>query len=268
MESPSVICYVSPHKPKSAQICSAFAKGCGGRVESGKTLLSGAAMFYGITSHTLEIFAQAKQSAQTIYYADNGYLHRGEYFRVTHGNWQHSGVGRADYQRLAQLGIEISSAKIDGDYVLICPPGQLYARLMGFDAEHWLQNIMEQLRRITRRDLHIRVKPDARSLKENYGILPKALPDRSLHDDLAGAWALVTHNSNVAVDAALAGVPVFVTGQSPALAIGSGRLEDIENPPRPDVKKRLEWAAVLAANQWSMEEMENGICWRMLNANA
>jgi hypothetical protein len=40
-------------------------------------------------------------------------------------------------------------------------------------------------------------------------------------------------------------------------------LREIE---RPVYAERMEWLAVLAANQWTLGEMSAGKCWRDLNA--
>jgi len=80
--------------------------------------------------------------------------------------------------------------------------------------------------------------------------------------DLIDCWAVVAHSSNVAVDALLLGVPVFVTDRCGARRCADTDLSHIESPRMPD--DREEWAATLAAQQWTLEEMRSGLAWRML----
>ena len=102
----------------------------------------------------------------------------------------------------------------------------------------------------------MRYKPgDTRRLKK--------LPDRSLSDDLKNCYALVTHDSNIAVEAIMAGVPVFVTGTSPAQVFGNVDLFTIVEP-RMEFD-RWEWLSILANNQWTLNEIRDGMAYETLN---
>jgi hypothetical protein len=59
------------------------------------------------------------------------------------------------------------------------------------------------------------------------------------------------------VTAAIQGIPVITLGACAANPI-SNKMEDIEKPKFFDIEQ---WAYNLAANQWTIEEMENGTCW-------
>jgi hypothetical protein len=69
------------------------------------------------------------------------------------------------------------------------------------------------------------------------------------------AHALVTYNSNAAVDAVLEGVPVFTTELSAAAPVGLTDLAQIEHPVRPD---RRAWCHHLAYGQFSQAELKDG----------
>jgi hypothetical protein len=87
-------------------------------------------------------------------------------------------------------------------------------------------------------------------------------PERSFEEALEGAWACVTFSSNAAVEAALAGVPVFACDEgSMALPIANRDLSEIERPALPD---REQWAFDLAYAQWTLQEFANGSCWQHL----
>lgn len=67
--------------------------------------------------------------------------------------------------------------------------------------------------------------------------------------------------SNIAVDAVIAGIPVFCTGPCAGLTMGLSDLSKIESPVRPE---REQWLYTLAANQWTFEEMKRGELWNVI----
>jgi hypothetical protein len=76
-----------------------------------------------------------------------------------------------------------------------------------------------------------------------------------------GVHALVTYDSNVAVDAVLLGIPVFVGGCTMADRVASKDLSALMDPFMPD---RVEWAHWLAWCQWRRGEMVEGLPWKVL----
>lgn len=82
---------------------------------------------------------------------------------------------------------------------------------------------------------------------------------KSLLEDMLGAVAVYTYNSNTAVDAVLAGVPCVTEDEgSMAWSVTTHDLSDIE----PCFKaNRREWARDIAWEQWSMHEIRTGIPW-------
>ena len=232
---------------------------------------------YGALRGLLPTLKQAKARGREWIYQDNGYFRAGKteasYFRVTKNALQHDGSGdlprpyHIARERWDRLKIEIQPWRTDGGHVLVCPPARLFASTFGFDADNWLRLTLKTLGKYTKRELRIRAKI---KFDEN---LPYSWVDRAgqltesgqtrFADDLAGAWALVTHSSNVAVDALIAGVPVFCTDRCGATAMASNDLREIESP-RMD-GDRLHWARVLANRQFTLGEMRDGTAWRMLN---
>lgn len=83
---------------------------------------------------------------------------------------------------------------------------------------------------------------------------------RTLAEDLAGAYAVVTFNSNSGVDAVMAGVPTFTFDEG-AMAWPMAAHNFDENRVFPS---RIQWAADLAYKQWSMDELKQGVPWSYL----
>ena len=244
--SPSVTCYASAGKAKSVKWCRAFARGCGGRVVADWRPRPGPAALYG-KAELWPLLARLRAEDCDWWYGDNGYFGRGHY-RVTRGALQHSGIGAGDPTRLRRLGVEIRPWRRGGRHVLVCPPGAVFARLNGFSATAWLEETKATLARHSDRPVVVRVKASR--------------DRRPLEADLEGAHALVAHSSNAAVLALCAGVPVFVTAPCAASAMASGPVHWIETPAYPE--GREDWAACLAANQWTLEELTDGTCWRAI----
>ena len=111
--------------------------------------------------------------------------------------------------RWERLGLEIKPWRKDGSHILICPPDEIYGQLWGLDPLKWLEDVLATLTSVTGRDRIIRDRSKAKSATEPFAAA------------LKGAWALVTCTSNAAVEALLAGVPVFVQGTAAPGAVSS-----------------------------------------------
>jgi hypothetical protein len=252
--------YPQPGKPKSEQILVAFCGGAGGYIiDPSRGLQAGAAAFYGVAG--LEaLFTLAKQRAQLHrgdwYYIDNAYFDatRQRYFRVSKNAMQRT-LRTPDFDRLQELGVAIAPWRRSGRSILIVEQSDYFMRaLVGWrgGTAGWREDVMGELAGHTDRPLRVRSwAPD------------KAALGATLAADLAGAWAVVTHSSAAAITAILAGVPAFVTGETPALEMGLSQLSRIEQPRYPEGREL--WAACLAASQWRLDEMQKGVAWRALN---
>jgi hypothetical protein len=134
-----------------------------------------------------------------------------------------------------------------GDHIVVAKPSPTYERFHGI--ERWTENMCETLKALTDRPLVLRDKE-----MQRFG--------RKLHEDLAGAHALVTHGSNAAVEAVMMGCPVFVHEDSAAALVGLTDLTKIENPVYPD---RLPWVRSLSYSQFNERELVDGTLWRLID---
>lgn len=253
--SPSVVCYPTPLKDKSRLLCEDFAAGCGGTVASRIALQPGAAFFYGVTDATLGVWRAARAEGRDWYYCDNAYFDvaRERYFRITRNAFQLSGPAEPDNARFEALypWSRMKPWRKTGRHIVVCETSAWFMELCGY-GPHWLTDTLGELARHTDRPVRLR-----------RWLGNKVAQAASLQADLDGAWALVTHCSAAANEAVLAGIPVFVTGESAAAPMASGPLSNIEHPLTP--AGRREWAAGLASNQWTQAEIRNGTAWRSLN---
>lgn len=248
-------CYCTGHV-HSRMVLGAFAAGACLPVAPPETLRDGGVAVYGILRGGGHLLKQAQAANRNWVYLDNGYFRPGHYdgfYRVTRDAYQRVravGTFEPDFERWRKLGISMKPWQTNGRHVLVCPPGPEFAAHLGIDRGEWLLDVTQALRAATDREIRVRVKP------------AKGRPGVPLAADLENCHAVVAYNSNVAVEALLAGVPVWCHAMSAAAPLAGADWSQIESPLRPD--DREPWAADLAANQWTIDEMLRGTCARAL----
>lgn len=269
--------YQTDHK-WSKLICGAFAQGGPFRIVPPAPLMPGDVFMYGALRGLLPTYIAAKAKGRNVFYGDNGYFLPGKsessYFRITRNALQHNGIGtpsKEDRARAQALGVTLKPWRTSGSHIVVCPPGHLFGATFGFSADAWLEKTLDELKKHTDREIRVRMKVswnDAKPvdiIRSSTG-KPKTSVTTPLSEDLRGAWALVTHSSNAAVEAVVAGYPVVCTDQCAASAMGTSDIATVESP-RTDGDREA-WLAVLAANQWTLGEMRSGKAWRDLNRSA
>lgn len=214
---------------------------------------------------------------------DSGYIRRGEYYAVGLGGIN----AEADFKnagsppdRFNALGVEIKPWRDGGEYVLLCGQRQIDITLP-CPPPQWAAVMRDVIRSVT--DLPILYRPYP-SEPAVHARIAGALPSRgSLEDDLAGAAMLVTHTSNVVVQALLDGIPCVTTGKGVADRVVSIRLKPEPEPPLPawargkaalirhvldaprhTLPDRVPFFHDLAYAQWTEDEMKSGIPFRRL----
>lgn len=108
----------------------------------------------------------------------------------------------------------------------------------------------------------VRFRPHPLSSTKRWSFLGVECTQRSLADDLAESFVVVTINSNCAVDAVMEGVPaVTLDDGSVARDVTGHDLQDALIPLRPD---RDRWLNRIAHSQWTVNEMSSGMTWEHL----
>lgn len=248
-----LVAYPQPGKAKSRHILEAFARGAGGSVVDTCALEAGPAAFYGVVG--IERLWRAVRDRGDWMYLDNAYFDatRGKHFRVGVNALQASGTETPDWIRFGRLALGIQPWRKGGRHVLVIEQSEHFMReVADWPLAEWRLSVRRALGENTDRPIVVR-----------HWSRDKLERARTLHDDLRNAWALVTHASAAANEALVAGVPVFITGACAAAAMGLADLSEIERPRRPD--NRMDWAAALAGQQWSVDEFRDGTAWRSLN---
>lgn len=208
----------------------------------------GVAVVWGVLRGSKVVIDEAIKRGTIFYYIDHAYFDRGhrKSYRITRDRFEAGPVRDCPDDRFAALDIDVAPWKSGGRFIVVCPPTAHFIK--AHNCADWLETTLATLKRFTDREVVIREKPSTGQMSP----LSEALDD---------AHALVTHSSNVAIEAALLGTPVFVSETSAAYPIGLSDLSRIESPVRP---AREKWLSHLAYSQFSFEEMRSGDCWRML----
>lgn len=195
----------------------------------------------------LEAIPKALATNRPFWQLDNGYWHPANggvlgHYRISYRGLQpvflKDAPPRAD-------GVKMKPWRKSGDHIVFALPGEGYGQAVGLDMPSWIREMRCRLPLLTRRRIVIREKRS----------------ETPLEQDLDGAWALVTHSSNVAVDAVISGIPVFVAPSSPAAMVGRADFE-FENPVMPDRKL---WLNSLLCQQFTLREMQKGTAFHYLN---
>ena len=204
---------------------------------------------WGVLRESDRILAQAKAQSLYFFYIDHAYFNRGhgKAYRITRNRYEAGPIRDCPPDRLSRLRLNIAPWRKSGRNIIVCPPTEYFMYAHG--CLDWLETTLKKLRSVTDRPIIIREKP-----KPGEKIVP-------LPQALESAHAVVTHSSNVAIEAACLGTPVFVAPASAAAPIGRTDVAEIEEPNYPD---REPWLAHLAYNQFSFDEIRDGVAWRTL----
>jgi len=140
---------------------------------------------------------------------------------------------------------EFKPLRRKGTHVLIAMPGEEFGRAHGLAMRPWMDTIVDRVKAATKRPIRVRDR----------------LAKTKLQDDLRDCWAVVTHSSNVAVDAVLAGIPVFVEPTSMAVPVSNSvrSIDNLEEPFFPDDDLLGTWWASLMCQQFTFGEMSSGV---------
>lgn len=206
---------------------------------------------YGQVWGAERLLPDALKHNRPFWYIDNGYWRPGRgnpegYYRICYRSMGPVFLPDADAARGAATGVKFAPWRPSGRHILFALPGADYGAALGFSMPVWIEHTKALLKRVTDRPIITR---DRKSL------VPLA-------DHLRDCWAVVTHSSNVAVEAVLAGVPVFVVPGSSAAPVGNVDLANLERPAMPD--DREIWWTSLMCQQFTPAEMRSGLAYRHL----
>lgn len=221
------------------------------------------AVFYGLSCGLAKIFADYKEQATAIY-IDLGYWHR----RIrTRYDGYHKVVVNSRHptayfqnchhktRRFRELGLIIRPwQKPNNGKILIASMSEKAAIAEGLAPFAWERQALSTVLERTNKQVVYRPKPNCPRARP----LPGSHFDKktSLDTVLKACHAVVTRQSNTAVDALLRGVPVFCE-HGVASVMGYNDLAMIESPRYPEDRQR--WAEDIAWCQFTTAEIATGL---------
>jgi hypothetical protein len=226
------------------------------------------AVFYGLALGLARIKADYERTGRTAVYCDLGYWtrristrHDGYHKLAVNDRHPTSYLMRVPHtpERFLRHRVPIRPWREEGRHILVAGMSAKAAIAEQLRPNQWEQQTIARLRQLTKRPIIYRPKPNWQGASKIDGsIFSRDMP---LEEALRDCHAVVTHHSNVGVDALLAGVPIF-SEKGAASLLGANALASIEKPLMPD--GREQWAANLAYTQWSVAEMRQGLAYRYL----
>mgnify|MGYP003968711367 FL=1 len=262
------------------EVLKSFMTGCDGEFKPMSYFLMNGlpkepVVIWGILRGSSLILQACMDQGHEYYYGDNCYLgNKRDYFRITKNNLQTTELNDYPDDRLREFDITVKDWTRSGSHILICPPTQGFR--IFFNIHEWTEQTIQTLRKHTDRPIIVREKPAEMAILDSAGYLTPdvhgtTLLKRSrkiknrvpLSEDLKDCWAVVTHQSNVAGDAVMNGVPAFVSEHSAAFTLGNTKLSNIEKPHYSDDVEK--WFRHLSYNQFNLDEMKSGFAWEILN---
>lgn len=208
------------------------------------------AVGYGILRGTADIFNHNSSERVDFYEVDRGYInpnHFDGYYRISKNDMQ------AKYKEIDLPSDRLEKLKFKRENwfdpkgkIIVCPPSDYIENYYKISNE-WTRGF-EIFLSEAGHTYKIREKSDTTSLDH----------------DLQGAKCVIAFNSNVLVDAAIKGIPVY--GESSVIKGWSNTsLTDIAlnkiNEPN-NLDKLLNF---ISYNQFTLEEIRNGTAWRLLH---
>jgi len=237
-------CCIEPARiEKTTPIMEAMAQGFGGKTCIGPPPDDGE-MFavWGQMWLALDLIPKALKSGRPFLQIDNGFVQPARGTLIGYYRISYNGLSPLlhDDPPATRINVPMLPWRASGSHVILALPGGGFGRAIGLDMGAWIQRSQSKLRRATGRHIIVRPKKSGRTIDA----------------DMRNCWALVTHSSNVAVDAVISGVPVFVAPTSPAAPVGNLDLAKMESPQMPD---RGPWFDSLMAQQFTVDEMRSGL---------
>jgi hypothetical protein len=211
-----------------------------------------------------QVWQYFRSTHRSVIVLEVGLLDRGKTWKVGvngTGSTAYWGQG-VDANRVTQLGLVLTPWRKTGRNIVIATQRsdseQWHAQP---DTATWVADTVKQVQARSNRPIILRTHPRQRVAPPpgcTYQVpqkLANSYDDFDFDQCLQDAWAVINWNSGPGVQAAMAGVPVFVGAGSLAAPVGNLDLSQIEKPVRPD---RANWLVDIAHTEWTVNELATG----------
>jgi len=208
-----------------------------------------------------KIIHKCWRNNRTFFYMDTGYFGneisksnpQGWKFwhRIVKNDLQHTKIKDVPDDRFQNFKKKIKPWKKDGRKILIAAPDDKPMKFYGLTLDTWLNETINEIKKYTDRPIEVRKRDPERINRTVHKPFLEAI-----HDDV---FALVTFNSNAAVESIFEGIPVFpLAPSSAAKPVSKQDLSLIEKPYYPDSDLVYRWGCSLAYGQFHSNELRSG----------
>ena len=259
-------------KPRTQRYVDAFISGSGkGKIyqfRDLKELPKENLTMYGILAGSGEVYKWCEKEHRDFYFMDHGYFTNAHdspnWLRITKNKHCQNILQQWPSDRYEKHFKQDIKPWNKGKKILVLQPTNAIANF--FNATDWLSNTLKTLKENTDREIDVREKPYNPTVEIDHVGATVKVDKPTIHKGKIN-WqdyhATVTYNSNTMVASLASGVPVFCDAiNSAAAPISETDFSKIEIPKYGD---RIALFSSLAYNNWTLQEMENGTAWRMLN---
>lgn len=202
------------------------------------------------------------------YYIDTGYLGNAKsefkyWHRVVKNNVQHTQVNYNmpdnRFKKLLESNsyLKFNSWKKNGRAILLVTPSEKPCKFYRIDKGAWIDNTIKTIKQYTDRPIIIRDKETKRENRVGAG----SIYSQFVNDNI---FAVVTYNSIAATEAIGFGIPCFTSAPNAADNYCLKDLSKIETPLYEDKEKIEKWQHWLAYCQYSINEMQSGIAFKLI----
>lgn len=166
--------------------------------------------------------------------------------------------------RFRSWGKEVQSWRLDGGHIVFAGSSEKYHDFHGLPhPTEYAAKVCRRIWKATKRKVIYRPKPSWRDAVPVDGAQFSG-PGESIASAMTNAWCLVTHGSNAAIDAVLAGIPCVVLGDGAARPISSTEIDDAAYPRMASSRDVNRWLAALAYAQFTIPEIASGMMWQQI----
>ena len=231
-------------------------------------------VFAGMIRGEGNIYKWCQTHNKPFFYLDHAYLNRGyntanpenEWFRITDSKFLWNTLEHRTQERWNQYfsaSYPIRPQRTQGKHILVLPPS-LATQFIFPNSKSWLDQSLKSIQQYSDKPIVVREKPTQHILGTNNQIIRPLRFDheKTIEEELEDAYAVVTYNSGVTVEATIMGVPV-ICDQNNAAAPISNRLEHLANLSLNDSLTES-WLYQLVHHQYSTKEILNGTVWQWL----
>ena len=183
------------------------------------------------------------------WFIDTGYTNflngkRKDWHRLTRNNLHHYKTFEAPVDRLGIFEKFPQQWRQAGEKILVIEPGPFSAKTFNVDIAQWKNSVEAELRKYTDKPIVFREKYNKKVRTNLY----KHLCDEDY-------YCVVNINSNAAVEAIWAGIPVITLGTHITNSVSKNQISDINNLYRPHLSN---WLCMLSYCQFTYDELING----------